>query len=392
MKRSKGEGSFRQRTRTRKDGTQTRFWEGRVQVGWIETPDGGRKPDVRTVYGRTRQEAAAKLMALRRQAEDGKLPARTAEKLTAGQYLTEWLVNYARNGNKGKGLAENSVRVYSNVIRHYALPAFGSLRLTDIGPHDLLRLYADMARQGRSAKMREIVHRTLREAFQQAVEQGLLGTNPADRVPRSQKPVAEKKRPEALTAEQVRRLLEAAEGRWRLILGIYAACGLRRSELLGLQWQDVDFDHGLLNVRRQALRQNGGMALVDLKTERSRRQVPVPEDLLRDLMIHKLEQGNPGGTALVFPGTHGPLAPEYVWKAFRAAAARAGLPRSVRLHDLRHTCATLLIDAGISLTTVSDLLGHTSIQTTASFYVKTTKTQQEQAREAMQRVLSESKA
>lgn len=387
--RSNGEGMIRKRTRVRKDGTVAAFWEGRIMVGWLPTPEGGRKPDVRTVYGSTRQEVIQKLQALKRQADDGKLAAREASKLTVKEYLTSWLEKYRKSGNRGRGLAENTVKVYHNVIHRYAIPAFGHLRLSEVKPQHLVDLYAKMADQGLSVRMRQIVHRVLHNSLQQAVEEGLLGMNPADRVPRNQRPTVEKKKPDALDADQVRKLIRAAAGtRWALIFWTYLACGLRRSELLGLQWQDVDFERGILRVRRQALRKKGqGMVLEDLKTERSRRDVPIPQDLLSHLLTYYVSQGGAEPTAFVFPGDKGPLTPETVWQQFRYYADKAGVPRHFRLHDLRHTAGTLWVDAGIPLNTVADLLGHSDVRITADYYVKTTGIQKEKARQAMQQLL-----
>lgn len=147
-KRSNHEGNLRKRIRTLKDGTQTVFWEGRIQVGWVIGPDGSRTPDVRSVYGRTRQQVLEKMKRLRRQAEEGKLPSREAARVTVRDYLTAWLEHHRRfGGRNGEGLRPDTVRNYENIIKRYIAPApptafsIGHLTLQQVTPDHPKRLY-----------------------------------------------------------------------------------------------------------------------------------------------------------------------------------------------------------------------------------------------------------
>ena len=180
-----------------------------------------------------------------------------------------------------------------------------------------------------------------------------------------------------LTVDDARRLVSAIRGDPLEALWLCAlTLGLRSGELLGLQWSDIDFGAGLLSVRRALQRVNGRLILVEPKTSLSRRTVPVPEPTLAALRAHRGHQNAhrlAAGTAwvdsgLVFSTRLGkPLEPRNVNRSWYAARARAGLG-AVRLHDLRHSCASFLLAAGASPRTVMKTLGHSQIALTMNTY------------------------
>jgi integrase len=180
-----------------------------------------------------------------------------------------------------------------------------------------------------------------------------------------------------LTVEEARRLLEAAEGsRLYALWAVALAVGPRRGEALGLRWCDVDLEAGTLRVVQTLQRTDGRLDLVPPKSERSRRRVPVPDVAVTALRRHRVqaeteavERGEPlASESLVFTSVVGtPLEPRNVNRAFAALLAGAGL-RHVRLHDLRHTCASLLLAQGVAPRVVMETLGHSAIAVTMNTY------------------------
>ena len=162
------------------------------------------------------------------------------------------------------------------------------------------------------------------------------------------------------------------------------ATGLRRGELLGLKWEDIDFEHGNLRVKRQIARINGEVVEAPLKTKNAYRTLPLAEDTIQVL---KQQKKKVGSSPWVFPSpTGGPISPDSVLHMLHRVLKRAGLPR-VRFHDLRHTFATLAIQNGVDIKTVSGMLGHFSAGFTLDTYAHVTTAAQKEAAKAMERVL-----
>ncbi|MEU0521934.1 site-specific integrase [Streptosporangium sp. NPDC006007] len=188
-------------------------------------------------------------------------------------------------------------------------------------------------------------------------------------------------RPEvqALTVEEARKFLrQARKGRFYAVYAVALGIGLRRGEALGLRWDDVDLQNGVLRVRQALQRHKGeGLQLVPLKTQRSRRTIRLPANLVTVLKEHKIEQEEErlaAGRAwankegLVFTTHVGtPIEPQNLYRHFRAVCDAAGI-RRVRLHDLRHTCATILLAQGVDTRTIMEILGHSTIVLTMNTY------------------------
>ena len=181
-----------------------------------------------------------------------------------------------------------------------------------------------------------------------------------------------------LSVQEARRFLTVARTHrlsalWAVALGV----GLRRGEALGLKWSDVDLDRGRLTVRRSLQRVDGKLSLHQTKTSTSERTIPLPQPLIQALSEHRrrqLEERFTAGAAwedhnLVFCTTHGrPIEPRNINRAFTALLRKTNL-RTIRLHDLRHSCATMLFAQGVEAATVQRILGHSSITVTTSTYV-----------------------
>ena len=163
------------------------------------------------------------------------------------------------------------------------------------------------------------------------------------------------------------------------------ATGLRRGELLGLKWEDIDLERGSLRVKRQIARSNGEVVEAPLKTKNAYRTLPLAEDTIQVL---KQQKKKAGSSPWVFPSpTGGPISPDSVLHMRHRVLKRAGLPR-VRFHDLRHTFATLALQNGVDIKTVSGMLGHFSAGFTLDTYAHVTTAAQKEAAKAMERVLT----
>ena len=163
------------------------------------------------------------------------------------------------------------------------------------------------------------------------------------------------------------------------------ATGLRRGELLGLKWEDIDFEHGNLRVKRQVARINGEVVEAPLKTKNAYRTLPLAEDTIQVL---KQQKKKTGSSPWVFPSpTGGPISPDSVLHMLHRVLKRAGLPK-VRFHDLRHTFATLALQNGVDIKTVSGILGHFSAGFTLDTYAHVTTAAQKEAAKTMGKVLA----
>jgi integrase len=221
------------------------------------------------------------------------------------------------------------------------------------------------------------IRTTLRRALNVALKQRLVSYNAAtliDDLPKAARPEIK-----PLSEQNARRLLEAATAtRYEALFVVARYLGLRRGELLGLRLDDVRFEERRLNVARSLQRINGQpLEPVPLKTRGSRREVPVPHEVIKALRAHRvrqIEERLKAGSAwcdhgLLFPNTLGkPQEPRAIDAVFKGLLKLANLPEETRFHDLRHTCATLLLERGADLYEVSKLLGHSSITITADTY------------------------
>jgi integrase len=239
------------------------------------------------------------------------------------------------------------------------------------------------------------IHSTLHKALSQAVADGLIPRNAADvKAPR---PAPEEMRP--LSEAEARAFLEAAgkvEDRFEALYVLAITTGLRRGELLGLRWDDADLERGTLRVGRALVREGGRHELGETKTRRGRRRVNLTPRTVAALKAHRKRQLEERmrfsdlyqDRGLIFATRVGtPLNPEnLVKRSFKPLLAKAGLPE-IRFHDLRHTCATLLLSRSVHPKIVQELLGHATIAMTLDTYSHYLPTMGSQVSEAMEAVL-----
>jgi integrase len=356
--------------------------DGRLR-GHIDLPhpDGTRSVR-RYVSGKTRADVVRRLGDLRKEAAGG-----FATGQTTGDYLARWIVAVQPR------LRAATHREY---VRHVSAywSSLARIPLTRLTPAHVERAMADLAGRGLAAQTIRHARSTLRRALHDAQRDGLVNRNVAAL---ARPPRLERREMRALTRTDVGRLVDAtADDPLGPFFAIAVATGLRQGELLGLTWTDVDLEARSLTVRRSLARAHGGgYELAEPKTTRSRRTVMLPAlavDALRRQKARQATERLAAGTAwqdragLVFTDPlGGHLAPSAVSHAFLTVARRLGLP--VRLHDLRHTAATLMLAAGVPLKVVSETLGHSSIAITADVYSHVTPDLRREAADAMDRAL-----
>ena len=377
-KRANGEGSIRKR----KDGR----WEGRYTAG--HDPETG-KPIYKNVLGKTQAEVKEKLT--QAMAENKNLDLTKVGQYTIGQWMDVWYENYAKIK-----VRPSSHQTYKGYIENHIKPNIGDIPLEKLTTLDLQKFYKKLLSNGRvdrleakgqpkglSPKTIRNIHQILSSALKLAQEQKLILTNPAEgcALPR-----VEHREMKTLPVEQLQSFLREAKdsGVFELYY-LELATGLRRGELLGLKWEDIDLEHGNLRVRRQIARIDGRVVEAPLKTKNAYRTLPLAEDTISILEEQKKKVRS---SPWVFPSaTGGPISPDSVLHMLHRVLKRAGLPR-VRFHDLRHTFATLALQNGVDIKTVSGMLGHFSAGFTLDTYAHVTTSAQKAAANTMGKLLS----
>ncbi|MGV9497389.1 tyrosine-type recombinase/integrase [Streptomyces sp. NPDC003642] len=401
------------------EGTITKRTDGRYHAAaYVYRPDGTRTR--KFVYGKTREEVADKLTELQEKTRQG-IPAASST-MTFGDYLTYWLATIAP-----ERLKPATLNSYEGLTRLYIRPALGKKRLNRLSPADVRRFLtefrgaclcclrgADRERPegkraccalGRcckrlpSARTVQYVHAVLRSALQQAMREELIARNVARIV---ETPTVTPKEVRPLDGAEARLLLKAARSHrlyalWLLLV----STGLRRGEALALTWSDVDLANRQLRVRRNVQRIRRELLFGTPKTTRSIRTVSLPRHLVRALASHREQQererkvagkkwqptaGQPDG--LIFTTQTGRVIDPRSLNRMLTILCRDANVRRVRVHDLRHTCASLLLSRGVDARTIMETLGHSTITMTLDTYAHVMDTTLRAAAERMDDVLN----
>ncbi len=368
------------RINKRKDGR----YEGRYTV---QTPDG---PKRKHIYGRKYKDVQKRLAEAMGDAARGIVV--DDKKLTVGEYLDRFLEDVQRGS-----VRESTYSRDKYLVTNHVKPTLGRTKLKDLNAMHLQRLYREKLDAGLSASTVQKVHHIIHKALSQAVRWDLITRSPADAV-KAPTHTPEERHP--LSAEEARRLLEAARGdRLEALYVLAVTTGMRRGELLGLKWADVDLEGAMVSIRRTLTRTGGGkgVALGDPKTKRSRRTVPLTREATEALSRHlerQLREIQEAGDlyddqGLVFTTEAGtPINPSNLrQRSFAPLLKKAGL-RHVRFHDLRHTTATLLLGKGVHSKFVQELMGHASVAITLDTYSHAVPGMGAQTAAAMEDVLS----
>jgi integrase len=332
-------------------------------VSYLRMPDGRKK----FFSGRTRDVVKERLAEAQRQAHAGRLVMGPDQ--TVSQYLERWLEEAVRHSVRPKTYMN-----YELCIRRLQ-PHLGRVRLRALAPEHIQHALGNLLGRGLAARTVRQVHMVLRCSLKQAVLWRLIASNPSDAV---KPPRAERKEMRTLSEGEVRRLLAVTAGTRHHSLWIFlVTTGVRLGEALGLKWADIDFVEGRATIRRALQRQRGvGLVFVEPKSSRGRRTVPFPPETLGVLEAHRQDLDRERRQAgkqwqengLVFPSPVGrPRDMTYLSFTFHRGLQSAGLPR-LRIHDLRHTAATHLLNKHVHPKVVQELLGHSTIAITLDTY------------------------
>jgi integrase len=341
------------------EGTIYRRKDGRW-CAMVTLEDGGRK----VLYARSRQEISEKLKRAIGARQDGSLV--RDERQTLSEYLEEWLRETAK-----PRIRPSTFTSYESIVRKHISPVLGRVPVRKLTPQEVQRWLNAKHQRGLNTRR---MHGILRAALNQGVKFGVVPRNVATMVTPPRTPSYEI---EPFSPDQIKTLLEALQGhRLEALYSVAIAMGLRQGEALGLRWEDVNFKIGTLRVRYALQRIDGRFELVEPKTQKSRRILYLPAVTLDSLKEHRARQAaerlaaGPDWTdsGLVFTTPTGtPIDSKNLTLSFQRFLKRIGLPKR-RFHDLRHSCATLLLVQGVPSRVVMETLGHSQISLTLNTY------------------------
>ena len=366
-KRKYGDGSVFQR----KDGR----WEGRLVVGYKE--NGYAK--TKSVTAKTKTECEERLKKLRE--EVGRRSDRIKPDMLFGDWIDFWYQNFSKPKLRPTTQACYEGRIYTHII-----PQIGQIPLCKLTQNELQQFYARLKKNGRkkhvekfgeglSDRMVRSCHTTCRTALEKAVTEGLIRTNPAVGC---KLPPKKAKEMQVLTPAEILRFLTQAkeEGYYEIFL-LELTTGMRRGEILALKWRDLNLATGELHIARQVIRVKGETMVSQPKTKSSLRTVILAPDMVE--ILAELKQTVTGEWIFPSPVNEGqPRNPCALYHRFQTILERAKC-KKVRFHDLRHTFATMAIENGMDIKTLSAMIGHVSAETTLNIYSHITDTMQQQA-------------
>jgi integrase len=373
-KRDNGEGSVYRR----KDGR----WAGNVQVGFVN----GRRA-MKVVYARSRSEVLQKVRELLESSRRGQIAPGRSPRLDI--FLNQWLQTIEGS------IRPSTFTSYSGIVRKHLIPVLGHKPIDRLAVPDIADLLARKRGEGLSPRTCQYVLFVLRNALNKAVRWGIASRNVAQLV---DAPRVGHRDVNVLSPEDALRLVTAArddrlEALWILAL----STGLRRGELLGLSWSDIDLERRQLRVTKALQRVTGkGLILAETKTRRGRRSIVLPLGTVEALRRHRARQAEDrliagvGGrlSDFVFTSARGtPLdGDNMISRPFARLLEGCGLP-AMRFHDLRHSCASLLLAQGVAPRVVMETLGHSRIAVTLDTYTHVLPALQREAADAMDRAL-----
>ena len=367
-----GEGSIYQRS----DGR----WAAQLDMGWRN----GRRQR-KLVYGRTRRDVQGQLRAALKAKQDGTL--RVGSRQTTGHFLQRWLEDSVK-----PSVRPATYSMYWHLTTRHLIPNLDRVPLEKLSPEHVQALLRAKTDEGLAPRTVHHLRALLRIALNRAMRWGLVVRNVAAL---ADSPRIERFDVRMLAPVEAKQLLAAAEDdRLGALYSVALALGLRQGEALGLSWEDIDFESRRLHVRHGLQRIAGELRLVEPKTRQSRRTIAMPGVVIDALQHHKARQTQERlvagrrwhNTGLVTSTIGTPIEVGNLRRSFWRLLERAGLPR-MRFHDLRHSCASLLLVQGVPARVVMETLGHSNISITMDTYTHVLPELQRQAADAMDRAL-----
>jgi integrase len=312
-----------------------------------------------------------------------------SSKLTLNEFFNNWLESVSK--------IKTSARTWyghESIFNRYFRDTIGTKRLDRLEPLDLQNVYAGLLARGLSAQTVRHAHAVIRSALKQAMRWNLISISPAALV---ELPKVHRKERRVLDGGESRRFVESCkEFKHGLVFEFALLTGMRPEEYLAIKWEDLDFEKEIAKVQRALVRHKGGWSFNSPKTSRSRRTIVLPSSLVHSIVLHKQRQTFDRLRAanlwvdhdLVFCSEFGtPLSiPNLTYRYFRPILEKAKLPR-IRLYDLRHTHATLLLVAEENPKVVSERLGHSTVVLTLDTYSHVLPTMQKQATDKLEKMI-----
>lgn len=387
-KRANGEGTIYQATAGKHKG----LWVAQITIG---TNPKTRKPKRKSFYGRTRGEVKDKLEAYQESIGQG-LDVETAKRLTFGEWIAQWLDLYKR-----PKVRLSTYEAYSGHVKGRIVPALGHITLLELNSDHIQAFYNGLQGEGLAPATIHKMHQIIHPCLNKAVEKRLLLSNPSQI---TERPTVRIREGKAMTEEDMDRflgLIDAQPNNWRAAFLVLLGTGLRIGELLALEWGDVDLENGMIDINKGLSRtKEKGLVIDDPKSEASAALVPVPEEVLQALRKHKtsqaiwiLKQGEKyKNRKLVFPSMKGTLMfPRNFQRKYYDLLKKAEVEH-IKLHGLRHTFATRLLEQGENLRVVQQLMRHADIKTTGNYYSHVSDKVKQKAAKTMDNLLKRRKS
>lgn len=341
------------------------------------------------------KEACKERDAWQRQYEDGL--ASPVRDVTLKEYSEEWMDSYCVR----KGLKASTMGEYQSLLDTRIIPKLGKLKLKEVTPDELNKFFNALRKEGLSGTRQKAYHTLLHTMFKSAVKEQRIMYNPTERI---ESPKKDTKESVHFTAEEARHFVEVvcseAPVKWRAYALLAVSTGMRRGEMLGLNWSDINFAEGTVSITRSVGFAKGiGQYISTPKTAQSIREVPLGKNVAIVLMEWKREQNEMRlklGEAWEGVGDHADAvftqdlgkrmhrdSPGEWFKRFKK---KHEMP-NIKLHGLRHTAATLMLEQGINVVDLSRMLGHSRVETTYNIYLHQNKNAQREAAAKMDAVL-----
>lgn len=322
-----------------------------------------------------KSDAEAFLLDINKKQSEGKFL--NQKPITIAEYLLQWLNDYVKINVRA-----SSYVGYERIIKNHLIPYIGNTLLKNLTAMQIDNLYAELLQNGRSdgkgglsQKSVQYTHRVLNESLEHAVKKQLIYFNPMKGITNTPKP--KKFQATIYTAKELLYLLNVAKDTpYELPIALAGICGLRRGECLGLKISDIDFSTKTIKISRQLILLRKQIVESEPKSTDSNRVIAVP-DMVMEIIQKQIRVNNHYKQLLqneyfdkgylICHNNGAPIRPDYLTKNFANFIQSKGL-KKIRFHDLRHTCASLMLKSGVAMKTASEILGHSSISITADLY------------------------